>query len=150
MKTTSVMSFSIPLAVIAKLQVLADRLHADGKIKKNSLSVATSYVLEQALAEIERPAGNLANEDTRNRDETDSWARIKHRIEEGRCIGCGEGSDLKLYISFCSDCLAAAGVKVEFVHNPEGDSSVSDKDQRWLRFMGNLFRPDEPEDERGQ
>jgi len=154
MKTTNVVSFSIPLEVIAKLQALADRLFNEGKIRKNALSHATSYVLERAIAGMEEPFTIVPeHQDPRPQTELEHWIRIKHRISEGRCIGCGGESNLKLYINFCNDCLKDAGVKVEFVEGVGGESSpptLSDKDQQWLSFIQKLLRPDEQGGQHGQ
>jgi len=148
------MAFSIPLEVIAKLETLANRLYEKRKIRTNATSQAVSYVLEQAIAALDEPPTEAPkNEYTRAQLEMERWARIKHRIEEGRCIACGEESNLKLYINFCDTCLREAGVKVEFVENGEGQSSppiLSDEDQRWLRFIEKLLRPDEREGQHGQ
>jgi hypothetical protein len=153
MKTTNTASFSIPLEVIAKLQTLADRLYERKKIRNNSTSQAVSYALEQAIARMEEPPTVPEPEEPRAQTEMEHWARIKHRIEEGRCIGCGGESTLKLYINFCDNCLMDAGVKVEFVENGEGESSppiLSDRDQHWLRFIEKLLKPDEDKGQHGQ
>jgi hypothetical protein len=124
MKRTTTMAFSIPLEVIAKLQTLADHLYVRKKIRNNSSSQAVSYTLEEAIRTMDEfPSRDTEDEDQRAQTEMEHWARIKHRIEEGRCIGCGGESTLKLYINFCDDCLREAGVKVEFVENGEGESS---------------------------
>src|ERR1700735_4173847 len=100
MKTTNTMAFSIPLEVIARLQVLADRLYQGKKIRNNSTSQAVSHVLEQAIARMDEPPAAIPeHEDPRPQTEMEHWARIKHRIDEGRCIGCGGESNLKLYIN---------------------------------------------------
>jgi hypothetical protein len=154
MKTTNTTSFSIPLEVIARLQALADRLYRGKKIRKNSTSQAVSHVLEQEIARMDEPPTAIPeNEHPRAQVDMERWARIKHRIDEGRCIGCGGESNLKLYIHFCDNCLKQAGVKVEFVENGEEESSppiLSDRDQRWLRFIEKLLRPDEQEGQDGQ
>jgi hypothetical protein len=149
MKTTNTTSFSIPLEVIARLQAPADRLYEGKKIRKNSTSQAVSYVLERAIARMDEPPTAIpGHEGPRAQMEVEHWARIKHRIDEGRCIGCGGESNLKLYINFCDNCLREAGVKVEFVENGEEESPppiLSDKDQHWLRFIEKLLKPDEHE-----
>jgi hypothetical protein len=154
MITTKTIAFSIPLEVIARLQALADRLYQGKKIRNNSTSQAVSHVLEQAIASMdEPPAATSDHEGPRAQTEIEPWARIKHRIDEGRCIRCGGESNLKLYINFCDNCLKEAGVKVEFVENGKEDSSppiLSDKDEHWLRFIEKLFRPDELSDQSGQ
>ena len=151
MKTTNTMAFSIPLEVIARLQALADRLYQGKKIRNNSTSQAVSHVLEQAIAKMDEPPTAIPeHEDPRA---IEHWHRIKHRIDEGRCIGCGGESNLKLYINFCDNCLREAGVKVEFVENGGGESSppiLSDTDQQWLRFIEKLLKPDEEEGQHDQ
>ena len=113
MITTKSTAFSIPLDVIARLQALADRLYQLKKIPNNSTSRAVSHVLEQAIARMDEPPTAVPeHESPRAQTEMEHWARIKHRIDEGRCIGCGEESSLKLYINFCPS--TPEGCRVHF------------------------------------
>lgn len=85
----------------------------------------------------------------RAQQEMYNWAKIRHWISEGLCIGCGGEPSVKLYVHFCDQCLYEAGVQIVFLDPPETiigpkadhpPPSIDDIGAEWLLFIKNLHK----------